>query len=420
MVPVSCGVCGCVSDSLVTQRDYVCHTMYHALSFKESVSSTRPSVPGRVCICDVVSCVNFVQWRCGLYCLYYSLKYKSKLPYEQRQCVEAFERRDHDTALILLPLIQEHSRIECRHSYYNSTICLVHCAAGWGWADITKQLATIYKCDVTQKDRWGRTALHHAAMEGHVNVVQYLVSEHGCSISDRDNDERAPLHLAAKYGHLKVVQYLVSEHGCSVSDRDDDGRTPLHHAAKYGHLKVVEYLASEYGCDKDNGGCTPLHLAAKYGHLKVVEYLASEYGCDKDNGGCTPLHLAAREGHLNVVEYLVSVGDDVMTTNRYGYTPLHHACQYNVDNRNIPVIKYLLSIPVVLNSFTNGSNHKFSLFHARGDAVAMYDKFERIHISHPVGSFVNIFLLGDTGAGKTTLSCSQGEILPSHRDWRVC
>ena len=40
---------------------------------------------------------------------------------------------------------------------------------------------------------------------------------------------------------------------------------------------------------------------------------------------------------------------------------------------------------------------------ARGDAAAVYDKFERIHISHPVGSFINIFLLGDTGAGKTTL-----------------
>ena len=35
--------------------------------------------------------------------------------------------------------------------------------------------------------------------------------------------------------------------------------------------------------------------------------------------------------------------------------------------------------------------------------ATIFNKYESIHISHPVGSFVNIFLLGDTGAGKTSL-----------------
>ena len=77
---------------------------------------------------------------------------------------------------------------------------------------------------------------------------------------------------------------------------------------------------------------------------------------------------------------------------------------YNKNNRNIPVIKYLLSIPVVLNSFANeDSNYSSPLSGAVGDSAAIYDKFERVRISHPVGSFVNIFLLGDTGVGKTSL-----------------
>ena len=33
----------------------------------------------------------------------------------------------------------------------------------------------------------------------------------------------------------------------------------------------------------------------------------------------------------------------------------------------------------------------------------VYDKFQRVNMSHPVGSFVNILVLGDAGAGKTTL-----------------
>ena len=249
----------------------------------------------------------------------YGDQYKSKLSYEQRQCVEAFERGDHDTVLTLLPLIQQHSHIICRPSYYNSTIYLFHCAAGNGWADITKQLATIYKCDVTQKDSRGRTALHHAAMEGHVNMVEYLVSEHGCSISDRDNHGRTPLHVAAMRGHVNMVQYLVSEHGCSISDRDDSGYTPLHYVAWEGHLNVVQYLVSEHGCSIS----------------------------DRDVGGSTPLHLAAREGHLNVVEYLVSVGDNVMTTDYYGFTPLHHACQYNMDSHPFIMLANIMLIIII-------------------------------------------------------------------------
>ena len=93
-----------------------------------------------------------------------------------------------------------------------------------------------------------------------------------------------------------------------------------------------------------------------------------------------------------------------MATNDGGATPFHMACQFNYNNRNTPVIKYFLSIPVVFNSFTNKtSDYRSPLSGAEGNATTIFNQFEHIQISHPVGSFVNIFLLGHTGAGKTSL-----------------
>ena len=260
-----------------------------------------------------------------------------------RQCEDAIRRQAHHTVLELLPRLRGHNYIICKHPYYiHSTAPLLHCTAYIGWSDITKLLITTYKCDPTKKDCKGWTALHHLADGGHLNLVQYLVKRCDCDVSDRSDGGTTPLQVAARCGHLDVVQYLVKDCGCDVNDRN--------------------------------------------------------------NFNYTPLHGAARCGHLDVVQYLVAHGVDVMATDINGATPFHKACQYNYNNRNVSVIKYLLSIPVVLNSFANkDGNYSSPLTGAVGDSAAIYEKFKRIQISHPVGSFVNIFLLGDTGAGKTSL-----------------
>ena len=183
----------------------------------------------------------------------------------------------------------------------------------------------------------------------------------------------------------------------------------VHHAAEWGCTDVTKELTSIYNCDptrKDCDGYTALHTAAWRGHLTTVQHLISNCGCavsDRDNIGRTPLHCAALEGHLAIVQYIVHCsGTDVpIATDEDGATPLHHACQYNINNSNIPVIKYLLSIPDVLNFFNSkDSNSTLILYN---ETAAIFNKYENIQISHPVGSFVNIFLLGDTGAGKTSL-----------------
>ena len=183
----------------------------------------------------------------------------------------------------------------------------------------------------------------------------------------------------------------------------------VHYAARCGCTDVTKELTSIYNCDptrKDCDGYTALHTAALGGHLAIVQYLISNCGCavsDRNNRGLTPLHYAAQYGHLTIIQYLVQCsGTDVaIATDEDGDTPLHLACQLNHNNRNIPVIKYLLSIPVVLNFFDNKDSN--STLKHNNETAAIFNKYENIQISHPVGSFVNIFLLGDTGAGKTSL-----------------
>ena len=190
-------------------------------------------------------------------------------------CSKAFSEGDHHTAVTLLPQLQRHNNILCRHPNYGHAAYLVHHAAFHGWKDITELLITTYNCDSTQKDSSGWTALHHTAYGGHTDIARYLVENCNCN---------------------------------------------------------------------------------------------------------------------------------VMATDNYGNTPFHLACQSNYNNLNVPVIKYFLSIPVVLKSFTNkASDYHSPLPGAEGDVAPIFNQFERVQISHPVGSFVNIFLLGNTGAGKTSL-----------------
>ena len=120
-----------------------------------------------------------------------------------------------------------------------------------------------------------------------------------------------------------------------------------------------------------------------------------------NNNGATPLHRAAAGGHLNVVQYLLGCGADAIAIDNDGATPLQYACRDNHHNLNVPVIKYLLSIPAVVDYYIKESSCSSPLSGgAENDAAVVY---ERVQVPHHVGSFVNIFLLGDSGAGKTTL-----------------
>ena len=245
----------------------------------------------------------------------------------------------------------------------------------------SKRLIEVLKCmimninghimDEQYRDTKGQTVLHRAVK--HIDVVKYLINESSCDVTITNNDGQTVLHCAVK--HIDVVKYLIDECNCDMMTHDKYGNTILHDAARVGSLDVMKYLINthHYPITTNNSGRTVLYYAVE--HIDVVKYLINECSCDiliTDKHGQTPLHFAARWGTVEVIEYFLSTGNfDPLAKNNWGRTPLQLAKgrRYGSDT-----------------------------------VIAIFKKFGDIKISHPIDSYVNVLLVGNPGAGKSTLS----------------
>ena len=195
---------------------------------------------------------------------------------------------------------------------------------------------------------------------------------------ETDDNGNTCLHYAAKgirnvNGSLDVMKYLINHHHCNPMATNSDCEPALHYAVK--HIDIVKYLITECRCDPITTGwinMTTLHYAARKGSTDVIKYLINDCNCDPmsvDSARMTSLHHAVYGNNSDAVEYLLSTGKcDPLARDKYGDTPMKRAAEEN---------KNLLSI---------------------------FKKFGKIKSSHPVGSYVNVLLLGNPGAGKSTLS----------------
>ena len=307
-----------------------------------------------------------------------SVQYRS-IPL-QYQCWDAFQERDYNEAIRLLPLVKEPKEIDLRGywDYYStSTVTeyyrranLLHLSSRNGWLDVTKELITKYQFDPREGDYYGNSCLHYAAKGNQVDIVRYLVNECNCDPMTSGQYGDTVLHTAAECGSLDVMKYLINHCHCNPMTTNQSGETVLYYAA--GCIDVVKCLINEYNCDPmatDSSNCTVLHHAAFNGSTDVVKYLINECNCDLmacTEYGQTPLHLAACCGRSAVVELLLSTGKcDPLAKDIIGRTPLQNAS---------------------------------------GDTRLIFKKFGQIKTSHPVDSYVNVLLLGNPGAGKSTLS----------------
>ncbi len=339
---------------------------------------------------------------------------------------------------------------------------LMHCAALCGNPEVLKQLAENTECDLNAVDSEGRTAVHYAARNGCMDTVKMLVEEMKCNVNCVDNAGVTPLHLAAKFGRLETVQYLFSNPLCNCTSTDDHGYTPLHLAAYKGRSDIVCYILSEklvpVMC-RDKTGRTPLHLAAQAGDLEMVKLLASQPECESSgvdkglkatalhlasgaghldivryfveekslNPACTdkfnstPLHRAAASGRLKVVQYLVEEKQvNPVIKNKFGNSPLHLACQKG----QLPMVKLLLTyskenitlrnqvgrtpLDQVTNSDIVGEFLQLGVEPSKNSAVST--RFPYLKHWNQLSPVVKIFILGDSGVGKTTLvKALQGE-----------
>ena len=309
-----------------------------------------------------------------------------------------------------------------------------------GWLWITKKLIEVYHFDPIKGDNIGNTSLHYAAAGNHLEVMKYLICKNRelrtrykeKLLHNRNDYEASPLCIAAANESLDVMKYLLEQH-YSTDETDRVGRAILHYGAK--HIKIVKYLITECKCDPfftDKDGKTVLHYAIKENCFDVVEYLLSI----KQDDGNTFLHFVARTGPTDLVKHIVSnYNSDPKASNQRGQTILHFGAKdintlkfliteckcdpmitdkcgetvlhYAVDMNDLDVIEYLLSTgkcdPVAKDNLGRTALQLTS-YHNQQKVRSLFKKFGQVKTSHPVDSYVNVLLLGNPRAGKSTLS----------------
>ena len=330
--------------------------------------------------------------------------------------------------------------------YDNLKAGLLHLSSRNGWLDITIKLIEQYVLDPKVRDDKGNTILHYAAAGNQFKIVKYLTSRfqkmtNEALLHTTNVHATSPLHILAANGSLDIMKYLIEHYHWNTKETDIRGRTVLHHAAK--HIDIVKYLITECNCDPmvtDKNGKTVLHYAVEQNSLNVVECLVLSGKCDPilaankygntvlffgavnelfdimkylihnhecnlmatDKNGKTVLHYAVE--HIDTVKYLINECNcDPMVTDKNGKTFLHYA----VGQNHLDVVEYLLSTgkcdPVAKDNkgrtplqLADGNNQQ--------KVRSLFMKFGQVKTSHPVDSYVNVLLLGNPGAGKSTLS----------------
>ena len=321
----------------------------------------------------------------------------------------AFEKGYHEEAVRLLGLQDPEVlyRYEPRLLYYSVRN---------GWLNVTRDLITSYRYD-PHKYYNDESCLYTAAKGNHIDIVEYLIKECGCnpmmktSHTTRYAVSVPVLHYVASAGLLDVLKCIVMNINGHVMDEqyhDIIGRTVLHWAVR--HINVVKYLINQCNCDimtLTKYGNTILHYAASEGSLDVMKYLINTHHYNPmttNNNGETVLHHAV--DHIDVVKYLINQCNcDIMVTDKDGWTPLHYAASWGTPE----VVEFLL-LTGNCDPLAKDNEEKTPLQLAKGRrnniyaVIAIFKKFGDIKISHPIDSYVNVLLVGNPGAGKSTLS----------------
>ena len=114
-----------------------------------------------------------------------------------------------------------------------------------------------------------------------------------------------------------------------------------------------------------------------------------------DNNGAIPLHFACSNGKLDVVQYLITECKcDPMCKTLLFNTSLDIACKES----QYDVVEYILTNCIVYSSF------KPRKYLTNDRMKPLLNKFFKLESCVSANSFVNVFLLGSSGVGKSTLT----------------
>ena len=219
----------------------------------------------------------------------------------------AVQKRDHDSARILLDMAGSKKKMEARRN--------------------RKKDENEPAYDVNYIPDQGRSLLAEAVIMGDETMVALLL-DHRAALESKSDDGQTPLILAAGQGHTIVVRLLL-DRGAALRARDDHRRTALWHAAENGRIDTIERLierrADVQASDRDQ--VSVLMAAALNGQVETTRMLIKE-GADiwsADAVGRTLLSLAAAEGLTEVGRLLLDEQGFIKSRSAQNHTLLMQA-----------------------------------------------------------------------------------------------
>ena len=312
---------------------------------------------------------------------------------------------------------------------------ILHCAVEH--TEIVKYLINECNFDPMTVNDDGDTVLHYAAKKGSLEVLKFIINHHNCNLMTTNKRDETILHCAVE--HTEIVKYLINECNFDPMTVNDDGDTVFHYAASRNLLDFLKSMIDCHHCNllaTNKQGQTILHCARE--HTEVVKYLIIECNFDPmtviNDDGDTVFHYAAKKGLLDLLKLMIDHHyHNLMATNKRGETVLHCAVDHievvkylvNECNCDVCAVDYhgwtplhtatILNIPAVVECLLstgrcdplakdNKSRTPLQLSRQYPNIHSIFRKFGQIKISHPVDSYVNVLLLGNPGAGKSTLS----------------
>jgi len=331
---------------------------------------------------------------------------------------------DGDTPLHVACKLNHHDVLECLLQYQNEKLdCLknkagftpLHCACSSGAFSIMQLLTQEHYCNPAETDLEGNTALHCACITGRIDVAEYLITTGKCDLKKRNASGHPPLFCALEHDNGELVKHIVEKRYVDLHDTDHTLKTganeytPLLHFAYCMHEKhlcgykskwsfalfdnltcnscdLVKFLVANHYCDinqQDFKGNTLLHFVCKYSNREMLSFLLNTDACDVNCVNCdgsTPLHLAHSD--LGVVKMLLGSKKikAVSPRDKNGKTPIQLTHNYDI-------IRLLIGY---------GANPQ-DVYEHYGQILERYKK------SQPLHSFMKVFVLGNSEAGKSTL-----------------
>ena len=302
----------------------------------------------------------------------------------------------------------------------------IHIACIHSRLDILKVLLACTNCDPNQQNAEGDTALHivcRMRTGREPELLDVLTSTPGINPTLVNHEGDAPIHTACACMNsrlLESLKVLLSCESCDLNQQNYRGDTALHIVCrKRNQLQFIQLLTSTPGINPslvnhegispieiiDSDGNSLLHNACAEGYTSMVELLVKN-GADVlklNRHGDAPIHTACQHSKLDILKILLESGHcDPNQQNGSGDMPLHIVCRMSRGSK-LPFLKMLLSTPGIKPEIVNHEGR--TPIEVAGTNYFAIDAIKKFldHKKSSIQAYLKIFVVGNSGNGKSTL-----------------